>query len=96
MACIFLLIDSCLLLLAWFYMIEWAPEDGCESPKETRLSRAKHSAEFYGYLIDFRGFRKRYFLGFSLNLNACSLFVNPFYRFRIRAGFASRALERDA
>jgi hypothetical protein len=44
------------------YMIEWVVEDVSESPKET-LFISNPFAEFSGYLIDFRGFRKFYFLG---------------------------------
>lgn len=61
-------------------MIEWVFGDGSESPKET-LYIGNHFAEIYGYLIDFRGFRKHYFLGFSPNLNGYSLFVNNFIVF---------------
>ena len=68
-----------LMVILFLLFIEWVVEDVSESPKET-LSISYHFAEFSGYLIDFRGFRKLYFLGFFLKLNAYSLFVNIFSR----------------
>jgi len=41
---------------------EWVVEDVSESPKRGSVY-LKPFAEFSGYLIDFRGFRKLYFLG---------------------------------
>lgn len=75
---------------------KWVFEDVSESPKETLYIANHFSAEFSGYLIDFRGFRKLYFLGFSTNLNGCFLFVNPFYLFGVLGGPAGRASWRDA
>jgi len=67
------------MVILFLLFIEWVVEDVSESPKET-LSISNHFAEFSGYLIDFRGFRKLYFLGFFPKLNAYSLFVNIFSR----------------
>ncbi len=69
-----LVVDGC---LVFAYLIERVFGDVPESSKET-LYMETISQDFSGYLIDFRGFRKYYFLGFSLNLNGYSLFVNYF------------------
>jgi len=68
------LVDDC---LVFFYLAEWVFGEVSESSKET-LYIETILQDFSGYLIDFRGFRKHYFLGFLPNLDGYALIVNHF------------------
>ena len=74
MDCELSVVDGC---LVFDYRVEWVFEDVSECSKEI-LYIGTISQDFSGYLIDLRGFRKHDFLGFFLNLDGYSLFVNHF------------------
>ena len=68
------MVDGCLVFI---YLVEWVFGDVPESSKET-LYIETILQDFSRYLIDFRGFRKLYFLGFFTNLDGYPLIVNHY------------------